>query len=318
MGAGALTQVERVRQVFDVDDTVLSALPSGERWAATSQERYRFFRAWSKRRGRRHRVEPEYLLPRVVRKIRPEWPSYMKQRAHFDLTREALQARVTELGPWREPFRLGHGLMTTYKRKAPERMLFRRDLISGTVAALIGDDLGNTTVLDLGCSAGFFSLDIAASGANHVNGVDLRPDSVEKARFLAEHYAITNVSFKVMDVDELQLDQQWDVVLNLGLLYHVTNPLQLVRRTYELCRQFAVIDTACHQEPVSAYLLFGDKDVKNPAEGREEFEFHPTYRAAIDTMRYAGFSEIFEVMGVADSPHELYAKGHRRCFLAIK
>ena len=35
---------------------------------------------------------------------------------------------------------------------------------------------------------------------------------------------------------------QFDVVLNLGLLYHVVNPLQVIRRTYELCREFAIID----------------------------------------------------------------------------
>jgi len=38
----------------------------------------------------------------------------------------------------------------------------------------------------------------------------------------------------------------------------------------------------------------------------------------IDAMRYAGFSEIFEVVGVASNPHKTYARGDRRCFLAIK
>jgi 2-polyprenyl-3-methyl-5-hydroxy-6-metoxy-1,4-benzoquinol methylase len=311
-------QLERARQIFDVDDTIVSALASGERVAATSQERYRFFRSWNKRHRRDKRVQPEYLLPRVVRKIQREWPSYMVQRGHLDWTREELQVRVKELGPWTVPFRLGHGLMTTDRRKTCDRILFRRDLINGTVTALLGEELADTTVLDLGCSAGFFSLDIAANGAKHVDGFDLRPSNVEKARFLTEHYAVANASFTVADVDELQLDRQWDVVLNLGLLYHVTNPLQLVRQTYELCRQFAVIDTVCHHEPVSAYLLFGDKDVNRPAEGREEFEFHPTYRAVIDTMRYAGFSTIIEVVGMAELPHDLYARGHRRCFLAMK
>jgi 2-polyprenyl-3-methyl-5-hydroxy-6-metoxy-1,4-benzoquinol methylase len=301
-----------------VDDTVVSVLPSDERSVATSQERYRFFRAWSKRHRGDKRVEPEYLLPRVVREIVREWPPYMVQRGHLDLTRDALQARVKALGPWNVPFRLGHDLMTTQNRLACDRMLFRLDLINGTVAALLGEDLTDTTVLDLGCSAGFFSLDLASKGAKHVDGLDLRPKQIEKARFLIDHYAITNASFTAVDVDELQPDHQWDVVLNLGLLYHVTNPLQLIRQTYELCRKFAVIDTVCHHEPVSAYLLFGDKNVNRPGEGREAFEFHPTYRAAIDTMHYAGFSEILEVIGVSDSPHDLYARGHRRCFLAIK
>jgi tRNA (mo5U34)-methyltransferase len=315
---GALVQVERVRQTFDVDDVVVSALPSDERNAPTSQERYRFFRAWNKKGRRDKRVVPEYLVPRVVREIVREWPSYMVQRGHLDLTREGLQARVQNLRPWGVPFRLGHDLMTTSSPLARDRMLFRLDLINGTVAELLGEELSRTTVLDIGCSAGFFSLDMAARGAEHVDGFDLRQSQIDKAWFLREHYAIDNAEFTAVDVDELQPGRQWDVVLNLGLLYHVTNPLQLIRRTYELSRKFAIIDTICHHEPVSAYLLFGDKDVNKPGEGREDFEFHPTYRAAIDTIRYAGFSEIVEVVGVADPPHNLYASGQRRCFLAIK
>jgi len=81
---------------------------------------------------------------------------------------------------------------------------------------------------------------------------------------------------------------------------------------------FAVIDTVCHTEPVSGYFVMGDKDVSHGSEGKESYELHPTYRAVIDTIRHAGFSEIFEVVGRSDKPHPLYATGNRRCFLAIK
>jgi hypothetical protein len=98
----------------------------------------------------------------------------------------------------------------------------------------------------------------------------------------------------------------------------VLNPFEFIRRTYELCRSFAVIDTVCHTEPVSGYFVMGDKDVSVSAEGRESYELHPTYRAVIDTIRHAGFREIFEVVGRSDIPHDLYATGSRRCFLAIR
>jgi len=34
----------------------------------------------------------------------------------------------------------------------------------------------------------------------------------------------------------------------------MTEPLWLLRRTYDLCRDFAIIDTGCHREPISGYL----------------------------------------------------------------
>jgi 2-polyprenyl-3-methyl-5-hydroxy-6-metoxy-1,4-benzoquinol methylase len=201
---------------------------------------------------------------------------------------------------------------------AASRILFRRDLITGTLASLLGADLPAATVLDIGCSCGFFSLDIADRGAKHVQGVDLRPHNIRQAQFLAECYGVDNVRFEVSDIDAFEPDEQWDVVMNLGVLYHVTDPLRLMRRTYELCRTLAVVDTICRPEPVSAFFLRSGKDVNRVTEGRESFEFHPSYRAAIDAIRYAGFSDILEVVGVATNPHKTYARGDRRCFLAIK
>jgi SAM-dependent methyltransferase len=308
----------RVRDEFEVTDTMVSALPGTEASAlTTSQERYRNWR----RSLDADSDTVEYLVPRIVREVRRESPPFMVQRGHLDLSREALKARIDELGPWTMPFRVGHGLLTLDSwgwRVALDRALFRLDLITGTVAMVLGNELAATTVLDIGCSAGLFSLDIATRGAKHVDGLDLRPENIARAQFLAEHYGVRNATFRVSDAEALPSGQQWDVVLNLGLLYHVTQPLQLVRQTYDQCRELAVIDTICHTEPVSGYMLFGDKDIDKPNEGREEFELHPTYRGVIDTIRYAGFSEIIEVVGTAEPPHKSYATGNRRCFLAIK
>ena len=283
----------------------------------TSQQRYGLWR-------KSQPFAPELLLPHIDRRIEREWPTFMARAsgaAHR--ASEAIHAQVGELGPWFVPFRIDADsytmdIETGLGREAAARILFRRELITGTVAALLGNELRDVTVLDIGCNCGFFSLDIADRGAKHVDGIDLRHENVAQARFLAEHYGVENVAFSVSDADAIQSDQQWDVVLNLGVLYHVVNPLQFIRQTYELCRKFAIIDTVCHTEPISAYLLFGNKDVDKPAEGRETWEFHPTYRGAIETIRYAGFSEVIELLGEADPPHPFYANGTRRCFLAIK
>ena len=220
------------------------------------------------------------------------------------------------------PFRFGDGIEVMggdlVEAVTARRYEYRRELIGATVADLLGADLAGTSVLDIGCNCGLFSLDLAARGAGHVRGVDLRSHNIAQARFAAEHYGVERVEFEVQDADAIGANAQCDVVLNLGVLYHVVNPLQFIRQTYELCRRFAIIDTVCHLEPVSAYFVMGDKDVSRVTEGREVYELHPTYHAVIDTIRYAGFREVFELEGVAERPHDLYAAGLRRCFLAIK
>jgi hypothetical protein len=107
-------------------------------------------------------------------------------------------------------------------------------------------------------------------------------------------------------------------VLSYGLLYHLVNPMGHIHQLYDLCRKFAVIDTACARDAVSAYVLLGDKDNTRTVEGREVYEFHPTYRALIDSVRLAGFSEVIEVVGVADPQHVSYEAGTRRVVIAIK
>lgn len=324
----------RAREVLEVDESVVDALADVEGGDGNAQDRYRAWRRWMDMpvsgRGRdgvptRDPLPVEHLLPRIVRRIERTDPPFMARRSDAAAATDPadLAARVDELGPWHVPFALSDDLETMHEEDALRRDVarsrtrFRRELITGTVADLLGEELGGTDVLDIGCNAGFFSLDIADRGARSVTGIDLRDANVAQARFLAEHYGIDNVDFSVRDVDDLPGDT-YDVVLNLGVLYHVIDPLPFVRQTYELCRRFAVLDTVCHREPYSGYVLVGDKDVTSVAEGREVYEVHPTYRGVIETLRYAGFEEIIEVVGLADPGHSLYDNGGRRCFIAIK
>jgi SAM-dependent methyltransferase len=310
--------IARIRDVFAVDDVTVSSLSRPD-LTSTSQERYQ---SWVQRIGGPQELDVEYLLPRIHQTIEPSWPSFVTDHPAPSRTTDQLRAEVERLGPWSIPFPLADGLKTMdddmVAAVTEHRMLFRRDLIGKTVAGALGDRAPTATVLDIGCNSGFFSMDLIDRGIGRVSGVDLRPKNVAQAQFLSQHYGVAGADFRVTDVDDLEDGMQFDVVLNLGLLYHVVNPLQVIRRTYELCREFAIIDTVCHREAVSGYFIFGNKDVDLPEEGREIYELHPTYRGAIDTIRYAGFREVYEVVGDAEKPHDLYRVGGRRCFLAIK
>ena len=316
-----MLDVEQLRDLFTLDESRFSAIDDAA--ALKSQDR---LHAWTKRLGGLNQFGVEYLLPRIRQKIDREWPPFtQRQRGHLDMSVDDLRAAVEKMRPWPVPFPFGDGIKAIPEDigfdggpEAALRILYRRDLICKTVATLLGADAASTSVLDIGCNCGFFSLDLADRGVGHVQGIDLRRHNIRQANFLAEHFGVDNVEFAVRDVDTLDSAEQWDVVLNLGVLYHVVNPLQFIRQTYELCRRFAIIDTVVHREPVAAYFLIGDRDVIRPGEGRESYELRPTYRAAIDTIRYAGFREVIEIVGESETPHELYDNGRRRCFLAIK
>jgi SAM-dependent methyltransferase len=316
---GPMQDVQRLRDLFDVDDRIVSALPDDVGGEAPSKER---IAAWTRLIGGYEQFGIEYLLPRLRQKITAEWPAWTRRRPS-DGSLADLRERVEAMRPWLMTFPFGDGIVPVpdpeVARVSADAIRYRRDLVCEPILALLGSDAVDTTVLDIGCNCGFFSLDLADRGVGHVRGIDLRRHSIRQANFLAELCGVPNVEFAARDVDSLDSADQCDVVLNLGVLYHVVNPLQFVRQTYELCRRFAVIDTVVHREPVPAYFLVGERDSNwHFGEGRESYELHPSYRAVIDTLRYAGFRDVVEVVGDAERQHPLYARGSRRCFIAMK
>lgn len=322
-GAGSSSGLEP-GLVFE--EQVVTAITGADLDTGTSQDRYKLWR--ESRAGPR---PTEFLLPRIVRNIECAWPRFMHRRTG-ETPVDELRGALADLGPWYVPFALGdpeRDAVNTmeftdnfgaaiFADDNAQRMQFRTELIGGTLERLFDAELREMDLLDIGCNSGWFSFDLADRGTRAVHGVDLRPNNVAQARYLRDYFGLDNAEFEVADAMAFDEARQWDIVLNLGVLYHVTDPLQLLQRTYELCRRFAIVDTICHDEPFSGFVLFGAKDASHPHEGREEWEFHPTYRGAIDALRYAGFREVIEIVATDDTATGLYRDGGRRCFLAVK
>jgi tRNA (mo5U34)-methyltransferase len=92
-------------------------------------------------------------------------------------------------------------------------------------AHTIPSDLRGMTVLDVGCNAGFYSQEMKRRGADYVLAIDSDPRYLAQARLAAE-VAELDIEFRQMSVYELpRLQQRFDLVLFLGVLYHLRHPL---------------------------------------------------------------------------------------------
>jgi tRNA (mo5U34)-methyltransferase len=264
-------------------------------------------------------LEPELLLPRIVQPCPLDLPPFMRDTGTWrDMDAKELRSTISALHPWDFFYQLGHGVVTMNWPAVRERMFFRSHVITDVVEKLLGDEIGSCSVLDLACNAGYFALDIASRGLQYAHGIELREKSVHQAQFLMDYYRIENVGFEVADVFAYDPDRPYDVVLNLGLFYHVTQPFELARRTFDLCTRFAVFDTICHREPFPGYIVVGGRDVDRPTNGKYSLELVPTYRGLIETLYEAGFSALVEVIGVADHQINFYDDRVRRTIVAFK
>lgn len=265
-------------------------------------------------------LEREQLLPVLHVPVPNRPPALMCSRMEMDdADRAELEGKAAALEPWGSyVIQLTDGFQTGY-RPLFERMVYRSHLICNAVKELAGASFAETTVLDMACNHGYFGLQCVFDGAKQAHGVDLREVNIAKAELLKAHFGIQNASFAYGNA--FDVSGQFDVVLNLGLLYHVTDPYALMAKTYECCDIFAVVDTITHLAPVSAFIQRTNKDAAHHAEGRFAVEYHPTYRALIDLMHAVGFRDLVEVQPQANegrAEHPLYEACHRRCIIGFK
>ncbi len=136
------------------------------------------------------------------------------------LSPERIQQRVSELGPWFHNLNLG-GVQT-----APEHFLGDYPAVKWQrFAGSIPPDLTGRSVLDIGCNAGFYAIEMKRRGAARVLGLDTDERYLAQARFAAEVEA-ADIEFRQMSVYELpKLGERFDLVLFMGVLYHLRHPL---------------------------------------------------------------------------------------------
>ena len=85
--------------------------------------------------------------------------------------------------------------------------------------------MAGMTVLDIGCNAGFYSMEMKRRGADRVVGIDTDPRYLRQARFAAEVNGF-DIEFRQLTVwDVAQLGERFDLVIFMGVLYHLRHPL---------------------------------------------------------------------------------------------
>ncbi len=134
---------------------------------------------------------------------------------------DALRERIAQIGPWFQNIDLG-GIVT-----APDHFLgdYPRAKFDRFAAALPGDLTGKS-VLDIGCNAGFYSIEMRRRGAVRVLGIDSDERYLAQARLAAEALALDGVEFAALSVyDVAALVEKFDLVIFMGVLYHLRHPL---------------------------------------------------------------------------------------------
>lgn len=163
-------------------------------------------------------------------------------------------------------------------------------------------------VLDLGCLEGGFSIEIAKS-AEEVVGIDSRPENLDRARWISEILRADRVSYLHADLEEFDFAGlgDFEVVFNVGLLYHLREPWKLLARladrtqamflwTHVAARQAQTVERGGYRG--IEYAEYGRDD---PLSGMSEKSFWPTLAELRRMLRDAGFGR--QKMLAVDGKH---------------
>jgi tRNA (mo5U34)-methyltransferase len=146
---------------------------------------------------------------------------------------------------WMYDWDLGDGLRTAVlDRELPSVHNTRAAIMEPVVRnALAGSA---TTGLDLACSEGWFAHRLLDWGASRVLGVDIRPENIRRATLVRDHIDVPpdRLRFAVADVFTLDPGQigTFDVVLCLGLVYHLENPIGALRIARALTSGVCIVE----------------------------------------------------------------------------
>ena len=203
-----------------------------------------------------------------------------------DLLRDAVNRTGREqhsqliAGKWWHSINLGGGLVTPGVHTLDE-------LENNFQMLDLPLNLDGKKLLDVGCWDGFYAFEAERRGARVV-----ATDSWTPANFLEAHRALkSNVEFHELSVYETTRDRlgSFDIVLFLGVLYHLRHPLLALERICELTRDVAIIESHAIDNLAGTLHPIMEFYETNELGGQYDNWWGPTVACLEAMIRSAGF-----------------------------
>lgn len=221
------------------------------------------------------------------------------------MTRDEILSELTRLQPWFHRIDLGGGLYTKTESAIGEPVEHPQPTWD-KVKSCLPQDLSGRTVLDVGCNAGFYAIEMKRRGAERVLGIDSQRNLISQAMFVRDVLGL-DVDYRRMSVYDLDPHKigQFDITLALGLLYHCKHLMLALEKLFAVTRELLILETAIYppeKSPESfVYEVGGQKPllhplayIENPADAKEAIYnwFLPGVDSLRALLKNVGFAEV--------------------------
>lgn len=243
--------------------------------------------------------------------VNPVWPL---PRRSGGPSEEEIRAEIARYDHWHYAFEFDGGLSFPARHTRPgsvaddpRRPLQRFKHFMPYLIEAENGSLQGKRVLDIACNSGFWSIECALLGADVV-GFDARPELIEQANYIKSIVGIDNVAFRVLDFWDMNprsLDGTFDVVLNLGVLYHLPSPLEALRLTIPMARKNILLDTAVYPSNEAVVRLSWEEPSDIRSASTSGIVACPSKSGIELMLRHLGVAEWLEIpIRTADMPRD--------------
>ena len=236
----------------------------------------------------------------------------------------AIEQRILDK-TWFYPFRLPSGKITaTYDGGALDQIHETRlAMLQQVVDSRFGGSLAGRNAIDIACHQGYFSTKLVEWNADDVLAIDARAEHVADTTLIRDALGLSKLRVAQSDVHALEPTTlgQFDLVLMLGLIYHLENPVGALRVARALTRNACVVETQV-VPGISGMVDYGSYRFVRPLKGSfgiidETDDTHgpeasttgicmvPSLEALLWIMRKIGFARVDIVPPPADAYEQL-------------
>lgn len=150
------------------------------------------------------------------------------------------QEKIKKLAPWFHNIHLPDGNQTAKNHFLGDFPEFKWNAIK----KILPENLSGYKILDVGCNAGYYSIQFAKMGAE-VLGIDVDEHYLKQARWVAKEFDVDDrIEFKQMQVYDLaRSEEKFDLIWFMGVFYHLRYPLLALDILSRLTEKYLLFQT---------------------------------------------------------------------------
>ncbi|MBE9143976.1 DUF1698 domain-containing protein [Planktothrix mougeotii LEGE 06226] len=218
---------------------------------------------------------------------------------------ETLKEQINLLSPWYHKIDFGYNIVTN--APADQSKVFE-------IIAPYLPEIQGKKVLELGSNASALSLEFIKRGAK-VTAVEINPKYVAQANFVKQYFGLENLTIISEDVYNIHNLGQFDIVLCLGILYHVRYPQLLLDLCQYVCNGVMILSTQVCESDDFVMINRCSATNHNTEQNTDLLGWLINEKTVFKMLSSAGFSNIEKILNRKDKNYSISTGAHNDLYV---